>query len=213
MTSVGIMASSVAALGTDVLLEPFNNFTFAPWTLNSTPTIVTGRTGTAGQFTGTLQRGSYFIAAGNRSDTLTIGFAFRKTDALTPVRTIIQLRDDTDGLTLDELKVEANGALGIYRGGTNQLGVSAAGLIVQNVWYYLEVQITLHDTLGVVTVRRNGVDVITLTGQDTNPSGGITFVYGALRLTSGVASCTNQYDDLYLTMGAGAALKGDITIP
>ena len=148
-----------------------------------------------------------------QSDTLTMGFAFRKTDALTPVRTLLELRDAADAVAFNTLKVETNGALGIYRSTTSQLGTSAAALIAQNVWYYLELQIKLGEApTGTVTVRRDGVDVITLTGQDTNPSGSI-FVYGALRLTAGAASCTNQYDDFYLTTGPGCTFQGDHTIP
>jgi Domain of unknown function (DUF4082) len=209
--SAGVMASAVhIGLCTDVLQEPFDNF--LAWSVSGTPTIVAGRTGTAAQTSGSTNRCTYLIAApAAQSDTLTIGFAFRKIDANATSRTIFELCDAADSVTYNTLKVEADGALGIYRGGTGNIATSAAGLIVANTWYYLELQIKLHNTAGTVTVRSNGVNVITFTGNTSQVADGIP--YGGVRLANRVGSTTHQFDDLYLSTGPGCAFKGDIIVP
>ena len=203
-----VEVTNVSVPDATVLMEPFNSF--AAWTLGNTPTIVAGRTGTAAQTSGSLNRCTYLIAAPAQSDTLTIGFAFRKTDANATSRTVLELCDAADSVTYSTLKLEANGALGIYRGGSSQIAASAAAIIVNNTWYYLELRVKLHNTAGTVTVRRDGIDVITFTG-DTSQVADDT-PYGGVRLANRVASTTHQYDDLYLSMGPTATFKGDITI-
>ena len=218
MTSVGIMASSVVtSAGTDVLMEPFNNFTTNSWTLAGTaPTIVAGRTGTCCQVLAS-NSASYNIAAPQQSDTLTFGCAFRWTDATTPTRDIVQFRgfSVTPGAALQtRLRVDSTGALLVVDGSGGTLGSpSSAGVVARNVWAYIEAQTKLADAPnGTTTVRLNGVTVITVTGVDTRPNAASS-VYDQIRLTPGVGGTTEQWDDLYLTMGAGAPFKGDITIP
>ena len=70
----GLRGASPPA-GTDVLMEPFNNFTDNAWTVAGAPTIVAGRTGTAAQAAGATSRARYTIPAVNQSDTITVGFA------------------------------------------------------------------------------------------------------------------------------------------
>ena len=105
----------------------------------------------------------------------------------------------------------ANGQLSFTMGAA-AIASSATGVIVLNTWHYVEVQVKLHDTTGSATVRVDGTSVITIPTVDTK-NGGTKTVYDTVRLSAGAAGNTNQYDDLYLTMGAGAPFKGDITIP
>ena len=213
MTSVGVMASAVhiAAGCTAVLAEPFTNYTANGWVLTGTPTIVSGRTGTAASLFSTGQRADYNITALAQSDTITIGFAWRHTDASTVNRNICQLYSDS-GATQHSLLQwnKASGLLIFTRGGSTIGSTTFAG--VQNTWYYIEVQAKLHDSAGFGIVRINGTEVINTGPVDTKNVGTKT-VYDQLRILAGTTSLTNQYDDLYLTTGAGCPFQGDHTIP
>jgi hypothetical protein len=195
--------------GTDVLLEPFNNFTFAPWTTGGT--IVAGRTGTAAQLTGS-NTATYTLPTGNRSYYATIGFAYKVSSVGTSPRKIFSFRDSTASY-FTTLQIETNGALGFYGGDSAQpYGTSSAGLIVAATWYYLEVQVFIANTGGSFTVRCNGSIVISGTAMDTQQPGSPASPIAEVMLRN-ISGQTAQFDDLYLTMGAGAPFKGDITIP
>src|SRR5262245_3534258 len=61
----GVFYGPKAATGgvaNSILSEPFNDFTSAPWALNGTPTITTGRTGTGATMTGAFSRADYSIS-------------------------------------------------------------------------------------------------------------------------------------------------------
>jgi len=209
--SVGIIASSVVvSSGVDVLFEPFNNFTAAPWSTNGSPTIIAGRTGTAANMSGSLQIATYTIPVPSRSDTATVGVAFKWTDAQTTTRNIIDLR--AGGQVHNRVQViTTTGQLVFTRGVSAAVGTSAAGLVVANTWYYLEFKSFMSDTVGYCLVRLNGVEVINVSGVDTSPTTEI--LYNELKIGSGTTSVVQQYDDLYLSTGAGATFKGPITIP
>jgi len=210
MTSVGIMASAVQiAAGTDVLLEPFNNFTFAPWT-TSTATIVTGRNGSACEFAA-FSNGSatYTIPTPSQSNTLTFGFAFRVSVVLS--MDFVTLGGDANATTHNRLHLNSDGSLNFTRGASG-IGTTAAGVVTTNTWVYLEVQVKLDDTTGFVVMRKNGVDVLNVNPVDTR-NGGTLAVYDTVKLGGQFSNGFQQYDDLYITTGGGAPFKGDITVP
>ena len=212
MPNAGIMASAVVvSAGVDVLMEPFNNYTFAPWTLNGTPTIVAARTGNGAQITGAIVYAQYAIAAGSQSTTITIGFAHKRTDAITTTRDIAQFRSAPATNVEDSIRVNpTTNALIFANPGGTALGTSANNVVAQNVWAYIEAQVFMHATLGTAVVRVNGTEVINISGVNTKGSGGTAFSH--LRLITPIASITHQYDDLYINTGGGA-FKGDITVP
>lgn len=206
MTSVGIMASGVIGVSAvDVLLEPFNNLT-AWTTLGGTPSVVAGRTGTALSVAGASAAVGYSIGGAQQSIWLTIGFAFR-VSSLASQRSLMALW--TDGGTNNGIRVETTGAV-TFTNGAIPLVSSAGGLVVINTYYYLEVQVRLDHT-GSVEMRLNGTQIAQATGVETNPSSGSLFQQ--VRIGPAGSGATQLYDDLYLTMGAGAAFKGSITIP
>lgn len=212
MTSVGIMASGVAAgTCTDVLQEPFDNFTAAPWTLNGSPTIVAGRNGNAANVTGVSQRLNYAIPSIDQSDTVTIGFAYR-TPAFQNLSLIMRLYSDTNTTNHTGLSVGTTGGLMADRGGVS-VATSAAGTLTVDTWHYIEMQAKMHDTTGSIIVRVDGVEVINFTG-DTK-AGGTKAVYDAVRLgaVNGSSGGTNQYDDLYLSTGSACTFQGDHAVP
>jgi hypothetical protein len=209
MTSVGVMASAVVvSSGVDVLLENFTSV--AEWGAGIT-SVAGGRTGNAGQISGTTEA-LYTIPAANESDVLTVGFAYR-ISSLSASRPFLILRSDTAAVAHDTIRVTTAGAIEALLGGTTGgiIGSSATGLIAINTWYYIECQVTLHDTAGAVTVRRNGSNVLSLSGVDTKLAGTKT-VFDTIGLRSS-SSTTSLFDDLYITTGSGGTFKGDITIP
>jgi hypothetical protein len=207
MTSVGVMASGVIGVSAvDALLEPFNNLT-AWTTLGGAPSIVAGRTGTALSVAGTSAAVGYSIGGPQQSLWLTIGVAFR-VSTLASLRSLMALW--TDGGANNAVRVETNGAVSFLSGGTVQ-ATSAAGLVVANTYYYLEAQIRLDVAAGSVELRLNGAQIAQATGINTNTSTGSLFQQ--VRIGPAGSGATQLYDDLYLTMGAGAAFKGPITIP
>lgn len=211
--SVGIVASSVVIpSGVDVLMEPFNNFTFAPWTLTGTPTIVAGRTGTAASILGTANRADYSLAA-NESDYVTIGFAWRTNTVTTNIREVVLLYSNTNTIQQARLIYDGTTAQTLtYRTPAAVLGTSSTGLIPVNTWAYVELQARIHATAGTVVVRVNGSEVLNLSGVNTNNATGDGLI-DTVRLFPNSTGVTNVYDDLYLTVGSGAAFKGDHTIP
>ena len=214
---VGVVASSVVistgtVIPTAILVEPFNDLT--NWNATSgTPTIVTGRTGTAVQIDTNVELIDYTIPAISESDTVTMGFAFRWTDATTTQRGVLILR--SGGTSHVRLMLTAStGILTVDRNGSALTGGnSAGGLVVANTWYYLELQAKLGDAPnGAATLRLNGTNVIgPLTGIDTK-AGGTKAVWDTVRLIVNIGSATNQYDDLYLKVGAGQSFEGDTAI-
>lgn len=215
MTSVGVMASSVvSSTCTPVLREPFDNLT--AWSATGA-SIAAGRTGTAMSMAGTSSN-DYILPAGLvNSPYATLGFAYKVSDVGTALRSIVTLRDYTGGATFNlgndlvTLNVELDGSLRLRDGAAASLGLSAAGLIVAATWYYIEVQMFFADAGGTFAVRLNGTTVISGGGDTRSPvtwTGGVGHI-----LLRGAGSGQNcQFDDLYLTTGAGCAFQGSQTI-
>jgi hypothetical protein len=210
MTSVGVMASSVVvSFGVDVLLENFTSI--AEWTGTMT-SIAGGRTGNCGNCTGTTATGTFAIPAPNQSFYVTLGLAY-KVSSLAANRSVLSLQDSS-AVNFILLRVNTDGSIGLYGStGSPIYGVSTTGLITASTWYYLELQVFIADTGGYFTVRRNGVTVTSGSGMDTLAFGSPSSAVAQLVLRPPGSSANCQYDDLYITMGAGAPFKGDITIP
>lgn len=211
MTSVGVMASSVTLpSAVDVLLEPFNDFTTNGW-VPGAGTIVAARTGTGARFASTAGIvGKWAIPTPSQSAYATIGFAFRA-NAL-PAGAITTVKLMSNGGTTNEVGINLTsaGAVQIVHGSAVVLATSATAVVTAATYYYVELTAYNHDTDGYATVRVNGVQVASVTGVDTK-NGGV--LYDGIGLCGASSGNANIFDDLYLTMGAGAAFKGSITIP
>lgn len=86
--------------------------------------------------------------------------------------------------------------------------------IAANTWYYIEVRIYIHDTLGAVEIKVNGVADITLTGIDTKANASLDVVE---QLQIRAQSSNNYFDDLYVRTEASSTevtggFLGDIKI-
>jgi hypothetical protein len=195
-------------MATTVLLENFDSFT--DWTVGGT----TG--GARTSWTGygyrpaaaTSSTLTYAIPGGFESDTIIVGSA-QSINALSVTRTVFELRSDagvTQHITVD---VTATGVLEVRRGTVSGtvLASSAAGAVTAGAWFYVEVKVKLHDTIGTVEARVNGVQVIApTTGLDTKNAGTKT-TFDAIRLI-GSSNPQFTYDDVYIVTGSDAAFLG-----
>ena len=200
--SGGCTAPLPPPLCVPVLTEPFTNFTAAPWDPGLFFSIVSGgRSGTCAEASGTAIC-SYTIPDAKRSDTVTIGVAFRL-PTLASTRELLHLAPDS-GATHLYVGANSNGSLSVTFT-TFATGTSAPGLVTVDTWHYLEVQARLHSTDGFVAVRLDDEVVIDLTDRDTIT--GPESVFTAVWLM-GNAGGNHRYDDLYLSAGP-CAFQGD----
>lgn len=99
---------------------------------------------------------------------LTVGFAFLTENAGgTNGSRIISLRNG--GTTVGIMGIDVSGAIRFARDdfGSNQHGISAAGLITPNVWNYIEIEFTRHASAGAYNIYMNGGLVLSGTGLNT----------------------------------------------
>ena len=216
MTSVGVMASAVHIAGgacTDVLQEPFNDLYAWSFVAGNPAIVSAGRTGTAVQISSSSSNvADYTIPVANRSDIITVGFAWRYTDANAAGRDIFNLYSDlaTTPVQHNQLTYTvSNSNLAFTRGITPLMNATVN--LIQNVWYYIEVKCKLGDGDGFFIVRVNGTEVINVPAADTK-NGGTSTVYEMLRLDVDASGCTGQWDDLYISTGSGCAFQGDHAI-
>jgi hypothetical protein len=141
------------------------------------------------------------------------GFSMANTYNDGAVRPYISLYGD--GGTTAHLTVGlTNSALILYRGGAGATIIGQYNFnVIANVFYNIEIGATINATTGTVTVRMNGVNVITFTGNTKNGGTNTTidaFVIGAN------GGMTNVIDDLYICDNTGSApnntFLGDVRI-
>lgn len=98
-----------------------------------------------------------------------------------------------------------------YRGngksGSTFLGEASVPLWNGGVYFYVEVQVVLHDSTGSVTVNVNGTTYLNLTGIDTK-NGGTKSVIDSVLIANAGANNWASIDDLYITNGAGSTNTG-----
>ncbi len=136
------------------------------------------------------------------SSAVTYGFALYVTELNTEWDVAaawhVGLRSDTTNY----VQILFNTIAGItLKTSTTTLGTSAPGLFTAGNWYYIEVQHTINDATGAVTVYVNGVSVIAVTNVDTKPAASAT-VNNIMFQNGGGTSVTYgtfRYDDFYLT--------------
>lgn len=101
------------------------------------------------------------------------------------------------------------GTLLVYRGTTagTLLGTSSAAIVV-NTWTHLEFKITFNDTTGSISIRKNGVSILNVTGIDTNAATNIScdsFLFG-YNLGGGAVTTTYtvEIDDVHCCDATGS---------
>jgi len=102
------------------------------------------------------------------------------------------------------------------RSGTTPIGTTF--LLPLNIWFYLEIKVKVHSTLGTVEVRMDGVTMLNLTNQNTRNGGTgiINSIYQSAAGGNPSLNYTITIDDYYLLNSAGSApfndFLGDVTI-
>jgi hypothetical protein len=107
------------------------------------------------------------------------------------------------GVSQSWVRVNTNGTLSVFKAGSaTPLGTTSVAL-AQNVYAFIEVLITFHDTAGVVTVRIDGATVLSLTSQNTRAT---LNAWNEFRLGPiSVLPSDWNFDDLYVLDGSGSA--------
>lgn len=110
--------------------------------------------------------------------------------------------DDSNGVTQAAIWVLTTGAIRAYRGTTTAvLGDSAAGLITVGTYYHIAAKILIHASAGTVDVWVDGVNVLSLTGQNT----AVTYSGTIGAYTLAPASFAGTCDDFVVCDSSGSA--------
>lgn len=170
---------------------------------------------TAGRFGGmgaTLTVGRVILA--DPQTEITIGAAIRFTASVTPTTStfIYAIVGDYNATSHLSLFRSAGGALELRRGNAGTVfATSSVGLLQLNTWYYIELQVTLSDTVGKAIVRVNEQTILNFVG-DTKNGGTLSTIDQVVIMGTG----SHQYDDLYMVNEVGPGpfntFLGDITI-
>jgi hypothetical protein len=160
------------------------------WTSQSDTNITTtgGAHGTQGVQLGNSSSGGTLSVGVSPATTTQGGVAFycKLSASATSLDTqILQILES--GTVHLQLKINADGSMSVHRGaGTTLLGTTAAGVFAQNVFHHIEIAFTIHDSTGVVTLRVDGTERLSLTGVDTR--NGATGVWSSVKLTADVTA-------------------------
>jgi hypothetical protein len=174
----------------------------ARWTINSTSgaSLVSGRfAGQAFRHSGSTQR--FIQRAIPATSTLAMGLAIKiedasAVDANRPLITFLNASGTQCGVGIN-----SSGQLIAFNGGIGTvLGTGSEVAFQDNVWYYLEVEVFVHDSTGSIVAYLDGDEALSVTGADTRQQTGddITLV----RLFGAAATSANphlmNWDDIYV---------------
>ncbi len=145
------------------------------------------------------------------------GFAWRcdRTDNVVGGdQPIMQVFGDGVGTVHLSLYGNSDGSLSLYRGTSSGtlLETSAASVIADATWAYLELHAIIDNSTGEYEVRVDGADVASATGVDTRNGGtspdvtvvGVTWIYK----TDITVTTTVYVDDVYVVTGDGSGASG-----
>lgn len=187
----------------------FGKWTNAPAapTINTTNPRFAGSSafqiGAAAMGSGTLFRQS--LGTGEHA-TMIVGAAYRAESSLAGADNstvcLLAFRSDAGVTVHVVLTVTATGEMRVRRGSGSGtiLGTSAPGVFTADTWHYVEMKVFLSDTVGTVDVQVDGVNVLSLTGQDTKNAGTET-VFDQVEF--GTFFVTTRLRDIYVANGAG----------
>lgn len=139
------------------------------------------------------------------TDNISVGFAFRTNGPGGASGTsIFEFQTAADALVC-MLGLDSNMALRFGRGDftTNNIGTTANNVIVANTWHYIEIECVRSATVGQVRIWVDGVQVLTLTNQNTGAT-----IFG---VTSFRGIVFGLFDDYYICNTA-TEHKGDCRV-
>lgn len=165
--------------------------------------IVSGRYG--GQaIQGTIYWSDCVFNTFTASSSFNCGHSFYQTTLSLPVATVNPyITFGSDATTQVGLKVNTGGSISACRltslnAGT-VLGTSANNVIKASTWHTIEFACTISDTVGTIDVNVDGVNVLSLTNQDTRNGTPTTVNRVTLGGCNGLYNTPNKIDDLYIT--------------
>ena len=118
------------------------------------------------------------------------GFAFMFEDNSYIFWGVLQ-GDNTDHV---HFQITAGHLIQATRSAGGTVLATGATVIAEDVWYYLEIEVVTHDTLGEVHLFLNGVEEFSITGQDTRNGGTGLIEQVQFLAATGQAS---RIDDMY----------------
>ena len=166
------------------------------WSQNSLPGFPGGRFG--GQCVSMTTPADYIRCdMGVNKTTIYVGFALLKNSGTNPIvhtsYPLFRLYDE-EGTNQVLILVNASHGFNAYRN-TTLLGSSADNVIRSVFWEYVEIKITISATVGEVTMRVNGTQVLNLTSQNTKNGTDYIREIGFQHIYSGI---TAYIDDVYI---------------
>lgn len=151
-------------------------------------------------------------------DTFITGFAFMAGSSYNAAN-ILNFYSDAVATLHVSLGIDNNNAIVIRRGDGTILITSPNNTIVPNVFAYVEISVKIHDTLGAVTIKIDGIQPAGAQGTfsgDTKNGGTNTLLESiSFNASSGPVGTDFYIDDLYLCNGASAfnnTFLGDCTV-
>ena len=155
------------------------------------------------------------LAVPSNPSRLICGFAYKA--ASLPIAEKVIFNYSESGTGHVNIRLRTDGKFTAYRN-TTSLGTSSAG-ITAAAYNYLELDTSIHDSTGAITMKINGVSVLSLSSQDTRNggSGVITNISLAGANSTGPPGFSGygDFDDFYLldtTGGTNNSFLGDVRV-
>lgn len=200
-----------------LFIDGFDDGLFASkWTAVSSVTITTGGR--------TLNRAllqdnsdSFMrktVAITDYNATFVVGFAFMLGSSYN-AGTIAAFQSDAALTTHVTMGVNTNNAIVMRRGDGTILLTSANNVLVPGVFAFVEILMTLSDTVGVITVKVDGVQVGTFSGDTKNGGTNTLLESFGFFASSGPSGTVFYVDDFYLLNAAGSVnntFRGDSSV-
>lgn len=153
----------------------------------------------------------YFNQSFASRSTIVTGIAVSYYGGLPSVtRPLFQFRENS--LRQVTIAILSDGRLRVIRGDLSSgttLGNTTNPVFTGTEWHYIEVKIVFNDSTGSVLIHDNGVQVLSLTSQDTNATGGssITTNVSVGYCHAATTGAQAYYDDFYIHQDT---MQGDI---
>ena len=102
------------------------------------------------------------------------------------------------------LYIQTSGEMKLYLDTTAiPSAVTSGAGILTNIWFYIELKVKCHASAGTIDVVVNGVNVLTMTGQNTKA--GTHNYHDCFKITGTSYANQTYYDDLYVCDNSGTA--------
>ncbi len=188
-----------------LLAESFDDGLFIDrMTSQSASATNAGRTGGTG-INGNNSTFNFLYTFTDTHATFVTGFAYYK--GLSGGINFLFFRGDNNATTHVSLSTDSNNNLRVTRGtsGGTLLGQTDSNVLTLNTWHYIEMYVTLSDTVGEVKLRVDGVIPAgwsDLTSQDTK-NGGTAVVFDSIHFDD--SRTQDRFDDLYIFNGTASS--------